>query len=228
MSDENFDDKQIGDLLLHQLRSFWCDVDEELIRKALPKTMEQIEEGFRGSPSKRFYDGKNIVFSPYMSIHWMIFMYRLSHHIFLLGGGKTADQIYYLNKIMHGVDWFYEIDLPIHFLVEHPVGSVLGRAKYGDYFFVYQGTTVGGNRSKSQLCYPTIGNNVIMFANATILGDAHIGNNVVISSGAYIINEDVPDNCIVFGKSPNLAIKRKNEPEIKKYTQNIWGWRIEE
>ena len=36
MSDENFDDKQIGDLLLHQLRSFWCDVDEELIRKALP------------------------------------------------------------------------------------------------------------------------------------------------------------------------------------------------
>ena len=87
MSDENFDDKQIGDLLLHQLRSFWCDVNEESIRKVLPKTMEQIEEGFRSSPSKRFYDGKNIVFSPYMSIHWMIFMYRLSHHIFLLGGG---------------------------------------------------------------------------------------------------------------------------------------------
>ncbi|MCI8644721.1 MAG: serine O-acetyltransferase [Lachnospiraceae bacterium] len=129
---------------------------------------------------------------------------------------------------MHGVDWFYEIDLPIHFLVEHPVGSVLGRAKYGDYFFVYQGTTVGGNRSKGQLCYPTIGQNVIMFANATILGDTHIGNKVVISAGTYIINEDVPDNCIVFGKSPNLAIKRKNEPEMKKYTQHIWGWRIEE
>ena len=90
--------------------------------------------------------------------------------------------------------------------------------------FVYQGTTIGGNRSRGQLCYPVLGNNVILYANSTILGDSHIGNNVVISAETYIINEDIPDNCIVFGHSPNLIIKNMNEEAIKAYTNHIWGW----
>ena len=127
--------------------------------------------------------------------------------------------------MMHANDWFYAIDLPEHFLCEHPLGSVLGRAEYGDYLFVYQGTTVGGNRSNGNLYYPVLGDNVIMFANSTILGDSHIGNNVVVSAETYIINDNVPDNSIVFGKSPNLIIKTKTEVEIKAYTQHILGWR---
>lgn len=126
-----------------------------------------------------------------------------------------------MNKVMHANDWFYAVDLPTHFLCEHPLGSVLGRANYGDYLFVYQGTTVGGNRSKGELKYPVIGNNTIRFANSTVLGDTHIGNNVVISADTYIINENIPDNCVVFGKSPNLTIKLKSEDEIKSYTEHI-------
>ena len=125
-------------------------------------------------PNKRFYDGKDVHFSPYMSVQWMNFLYRLSHYIYKNMGGTTADQVYYLNKVMHGNDWFYAIELPVHFHCEHPLGSVLGRADYGDYFFVYQGTTVGGNRSEGILAYPVIGDNVIMFANSTILGNSHI------------------------------------------------------
>ena len=125
---------------------------------------------------------------------------------------------------MHANDWFYAIDLPTHFHCEHPLGSVLGRATYGDYFFVYQGTTVGGNRSKGKLFYPMIGTNVILYANATILGNTNIGNNVVVSADSFLINETIPDNCIVFGKSPNISIKEKSEDEIKEYTQHIWGW----
>lgn len=87
---------------------------------------------------------------------------------------------------------------------------------------------MGGNRSKGVLSYPKIGTNVILFANATVLGDSYIGNNVVIAAGTQIINETIPDNCIVFGKSPELIIKEKTEAEIKKYTQHIWGWEIEE
>ena len=50
-----------------------------------------------------------------------------------------ASYAYYLNKIMNSVDWFYAIELPDVFCAEHPVGSVLGRAKWnGNRFFVYQ------------------------------------------------------------------------------------------
>lgn len=218
----------VEDTLLHQLHSYWPQVDDKVILSTVPDALNAICLNYEGMPNKRFYDGKNVVFSPFMSVQWMNFLYRMSHALYKkYGGCESADQVYYLNKIMHNNDWFYAIDLPIHFHCEHPLGSVLGRATYGDYFFVYQGTTVGGNRSNGILSYPTIGTNVILFANATVLGNSAIGNNVVISAGTQIINGTIPDNCIVFGKSPDLIIKKKTEIEIKKFTQHIWGWKIE-
>lgn len=216
-------------MVLRQLGNYWEDSDERVIEAAIPGGLEAVRKGFEGLPNKRFYDCRGALLSPFISVQWMVFLYRLSHQIYIDSNGaapKEADQIYYLNKIMHANDWFYAVDLPMHFLCEHPLGSVLGRAEYGDYLFVYQGTTVGGNRSNGKLSYPKIGDNVILFANATVLGDAHIGNNVVVSAGTYIINEEIPDNCIVFGKSPNLTIKTRTESEIKKYTKHIWGWEV--
>ena len=95
-------------------------------------------------------------FSPYHTVSWSVFLYYLSNTLSDGGGEKhtpdrEAEVVYYLNKVMHANDWFYGIQLPNHFWAEHPLGSVLGRAKYGDYFFVYQGTTVGGNRKNGEL-----------------------------------------------------------------------------
>ena len=123
---------------------------------------------------------------------------------------------------MHGIDWYHQIDLPVHFLAEHPLGSVLGRAKYGDYFFVYQGSTVGGNRKKGKLYYPQIGNNVVMYANSSVIGDSKIGNNVIVSANTYIINENIPNNCIVFGQSPKLTLKAMNDKNINGMFDHIW------
>lgn len=217
--------KNIEKTLLHQLHNYWPEVDEEIILSGVPAALDAIQKNYEGLPNKRFFDDKDVHFAPLMSVQWMNFLYRLSHALYKMGE-TAADQVYYLNKIMHSVDWFYAIELPVHFLCEHPLGSVLGRAEYGDYFFIYQGTTVGGNRSKGVLSYPKIGTNVILFANATVIGESVIGNNVVISAGTQIINDTIPSNCIVFGKSPNLVVKRKSEDEIKQYTQHIWGWEI--
>lgn len=215
----------IEETVLRQLNTYWNDIDTNAISDAIPEALQAIEDNYRGLPNKRFWDGHDVIFSPYISVQWMNFLYRLAHAIYLRGGGDAADQVYYLNKIMHANDWFYAVELPIHFHCEHPLGSVLGRATYGDYLFVYQGTTIGGNRSHGELSYPTLGNNVILYANATVLGNTKIGNNVLISSGSYLLNEQIPDNCIVFGQSPNITITKKSESQIKEYTQHIWGWR---
>ena len=53
-------------------------------------------------------------------------------------------------------------------MAEHPLGSVLGKADYGDYLFVYQGTTIGENRKGDKLFYPVLGNNILLYANSTI------------------------------------------------------------
>lgn len=165
---------ELKEIVLRQMKNYWLDIDETVIDKAIPGAVTAMEKGFANLPDKRFFDGNKVRFSPYISIQWMIFLYRLAHEIFLNGEKdntpKEADQIYYLNKIMHANDWFYAIELPEHFLCEHPLGSVLGRASYGDYLFVYHGTTIGGNRTGGQLSYPSIGNNVILYSNASVLG----------------------------------------------------------
>lgn len=44
----------------------------------------------------------------------------------------------------------------------------------------------------------TIGNNVFIGMNTTILKGVHIGDNVVIGAGS-LVNKDIPDNCVAAG-----------------------------
>lgn len=162
-----------------------------------------------------------MVFKIEHSVQYSIFLYYLSNELYKGKDEEMASYVYYLNKVMHSVDWFYAIELPEHFGAEHPLSCVLGRAKYGDYFFVYQGVTVGGNRKDGVLYYPVIGNNVTLYANATVIGNTYIGNNVIISANTYIKDEVIPDNCMVFGQSPNLIIKKKKEEDMLKMN-HIW------
>lgn len=217
-----FDEKEAIRNLVHQLDSWWPENDINVVKRAVPIALANMNEIFS---AKTLVNSDNEPkFSPYHSVQWAVFLYQVSHICALGGDIIEADKIYYLNKIMNGVDWYHKVKLPVHFFAEHPLGSVLGNASYGDYLFVYQGTTVGGNRHNYELKYPVLGSNVLMYANSTILGDCHIGNNVIVSAGAYLINETVPDNCLVFGRSPNLIIKNKSEAYIKEKTNHIWKW----
>lgn len=55
------------------------------------------------------------------------FMTRAAHEA-LGQDNELCDKLFYLNRIMHGVDLFYGAGLPDVFFVEHPLGSCLGRA----------------------------------------------------------------------------------------------------
>jgi len=56
-----------------------------------------------------------------------------------------------------------------------------------------------------------IGENVRMMSGSKILGECIVGDHVVFSANTYIKDTDIPSCSIVFGSSPNLVIKRKNE-----------------
>ena len=131
---------------------------------------------------------------------------------------EECSKIYYLNKIMNSIDVFYEVELPEFWFCAHPLGTVLGRAKYGNYFTFLQGCTVGNNNG----VYPVFGDFVTMYSNSSVIGNCRIGNNVVIGTNTCIKDEDIPDNCLVFGSSPNLVIKQKTEKEMEEYFYKIW------
>lgn len=207
--DINISREELLDQLYRQLYNFFniSIEDKKEIEDCLDETLQKCSVNFAASDNKYFGKG----FNPYHSMMYMIFLYYLSNILYKRNRRQNlCDKVYYLNKIMNGVDLFYAIELPDHFGGEHPIGTIMGRARYGDRFVFYQCCTVGGATDKDgNIQYPVIGDNVRMYANSTIIGKSHIGNNVEIGAGAVVKNQDVPDNCIVFGESPNLIIKNK-------------------
>lgn len=115
-------------------------------------------------------------------------------------------------------DIYYEVEMPEYFFVEHPLGTVVGRAQIGNGLVLYQGCTIGGNGGS----YPVIGENVFLFSNAKILGKSHIGNNVLVGANTYIKDTDIPDNSLVFGQYPNLVIKKNHSELIQKNIQLLF------
>lgn len=209
--------------LIVQLESHFIlsNIEKTVISDHLDLTLEKCESNFWASSNKYFKidvgGHKNVRFNPYHSVQYMIFLYYLSHEIYAnTQNSVLCDKIYYLNKIMNSVDLFYAIELPQKFGAEHPLGSVMGRAQYGEGFFFYQGCTVGGTDGKNgEIYYPVLGENVQMYANSSILGRCKVGDNVKIGAGTLVKNEDIPSDSIVFGQSPHLIIK-KQKHELEK------------
>ena len=95
------------------------------------------------------------------------------------------------------------------FLANYNV-TILDVAKVciGDYCLIGPSTLIttvnhplspGGRRARLSRVKPvTIGNDVWIGGNCTILPGVTIGNNVVIAAGS-VVTRDVPDNCVVAG-----------------------------
>lgn len=186
--------------------------EENELKASFDEAIAACEKNFLLHANKyfsRLIDGKKeAYFNPYHSIQWMIFLYNLSHIIYVKGSRtKISDKIYYLNKLLNSVDLFYAIELPVLWGAEHPLGSVMGRAHYSNQFYFFQGCTVGGTGELGHEVYPCLEENVCMYSHSSILGNCHIGKNVKIGAGALVKDQDVPDNSVVFGQSPNLIIK---------------------
>lgn len=63
---------------------------------------------------------------------------------------------------------------------------------------IHQGVTIGRVFSGKYAGVPTLGDNVVVFAGAKLLGKIHVGDNAVIGANA-VVTKDVPANCVVAG-----------------------------
>ena len=101
--------------------------------------------------------------------------------------------------------------------VGHPSGITINpKAVIGRNCNIHKGITIGQENRGIRKGVPTIGNNVWIGINATIVGKIHVGNDVLIAANSFV-NVDVPDHSIVFG---NPCIIKRCEYATEAYINN--------
>jgi len=202
----SIDPDQFEKYLLNLLQIYIPDKFSLTVKKIpqLERTFERVGYCFSKIKIKYFYEKNEVIFDHINSDHMSMFLYFLSNTIWReTGDVELPTRFFYLNKIMHGVDVFYTVPMPDIFLFVHAMGSILGNAVYGDYLMIYQNCTVGGSDGHSGNRYPTLGEGVALYQKSSIIGNCTIGDNVVISANAFVLNTDVPANSLVVGQHPN-------------------------
>ena len=212
---------ELSKLLSNQLNSIIPDpdiVDQECLQDYVAKALVRLEYSFAHTKRKYFHDGKDAMFSHLQSDQYAMYLYLVSNSIFQAGSDlKLADKIYCLNKSLHSIDVFYQVQMPEIFLFRHCVGTVLGRAEYGNYFTVGANCTVGNSRSK----YPVIGDNVALYNSAMIVGSSTIGSECHIAANTLVLNQDVPSCHVAFGQSPDLNCKPASSTVHKNFFDSL-------
>ena len=126
-------------------------------------------------------------------------MYRESHELWMNGEHSKARALNYAAHMLTGADIHPGAVIGKDFLIDHATGVVIGEtSEIGDHVSIYQGVTLGGVSSKKGKRHPTIGDCVVIGANATVLGNITIGNNVRVGAGSVVLH-DVPSDSTVVG-----------------------------
>ena len=112
-----------------------------------------------------------------------------------------------LNRFWTGIEIHPGAKIGKGFFIDHGTGVVIGEtAEIGNNCVLFHGVTLGGTGHWKDKRHPTIGDNVLIGANATLLGPITIGENTKIGATSVIINRDVPANCTVVG-APGRIVK---------------------
>jgi serine O-acetyltransferase len=182
----------LGEYVNKQLRHVFPDEEDHLQRllahidTALARTLRCINE---------VKPWKSGVFDPLHSTQYCQFLYYLSNTLWQTeGASTTCTKLFALNKMLNGIDLFYEIAMPEVFFIGHSVGIVLAKASYANYLVLYQNSTVGKNHGVA----PVIEEKVVMYPNTAIIGRSHVRAGTVISQGVGIVNQDTPGQCLAF------------------------------
>ena len=93
------------------------------------------------------------------------------------------------------------------FFIDHGMGVLIGETvEIGDDVTLYKGVTLGGTSLGRGKRHPTIGNDVVIGTNASILGAIAVGDGARVGAGSVVVR-DVPPRATVVGIPGRIVLQ---------------------
>lgn len=152
---------------------------------------------------------------------WAVMVQRMSHELYRLKVPLIPRMMAEAAHMKTGIDIHPGAIIGTHFFVDHGTGVVVGETcQIGNHVKIYQGVTLGassfqvdvdGKMVRGLKRHPTIEDNVVVYANATILGGRTvIGRDCVIGSNVWLTSSVAPNTTVVMEK-PSLRMRRHED-----------------
>lgn len=165
--------------------------------------MLDVKAGFEGDPAATSYDEVMLCYPAFIAIG----TYRIAHPLYIDGFKVVARMMTEYAHGKTGIDIHPGAKIGDSFFIDHGTGVVIGETtEIGNNVRLYQNVTLGaksfsknddGSLVKGIKRHPNIGNNVVIYAGATILGgETKIGDNVVIPGNSWIVDSVSADKKI--------------------------------
>ena len=172
-----------------------------------------IHAAFHGDPAAKSLD--EVVFC-YPGVNAMI-RHRLAHQLYLLGATMLARIIAEAAHSATAIDIHPGAQIGESFFIDHGTGVVIGEtAVIGRNVRLYQAVTLGAKRFemaangalvKGQPRHPTVEDDVVIYAGATILGRITIGRGSTIGGSVWLTHSVPPGSNITQAKECSGAFE---------------------
>ena len=175
--------------------------------------LKDLAANFDGDPAA--YSMEEVLLSyPGM---FAIFIYRIAHELYTRKVAMIPRMMSEYSHSQTGIDINPGATIGEYFFIDHGTGVVVGETSIiGDNVKLYQGATLGALSPAGMATnpnvrrHPKVGNNVVIYANSTLLGGAtEIGDNVVVGGNAFLTSSVAP-NTVVSVKNPEMTFRGKH------------------
>lgn len=178
------------------------------------KLFMDLQAGLQGDPAARSREEVLLAYPGFQAVS----MHRMVHELFKEGVPLIPRLMSEYIHSLTGIDIHPGASIGNSFFIDHGTGVVIGEtAVIGDHVKIYQGVTIGAlSLRKADLLrytkrHPTIGNEVVIYAGATILGgNTIIGDRCTIGGNVFLV-ESVPEDTRVSLCMPKNQFQRKDK-----------------
>ncbi len=205
--------------LVSILQPFCCDLKTDCVDvasrffKTLPEIYQSLESDaqaiFEMDPAAVSKEEVIVTYPGFFAI----IIYRIAHWFYLAEVPLFPRILAEYAHQQTGIDIHPGAQVGKDFAIDHGTGIVIGETSViGNRVRIYQGVTLGGlvvdKQMQNKQRHPTIGNDVVIYANATILGGATVVGHGTVIGGNVWLTESVPPNSKVYHQS-QVQIKSK-------------------